>query len=793
MTMKQLDIKPYGHYGLIERIGSGGMAEIFLAVSEGVEGFRKLVAVKRIHEHYALNERFRQMFINEAKLAALLHHPNAVQIYDLGQIDGQLFIAMEYIAGVDLSRMLQACATAGTRMPVEAVLFICSEILRGLDYAHKKRGPGGAPLSLIHRDVSPSNILVSTEGIVKLCDFGIAKAAHVASFSQEGMLKGKVCYMAPETVRGEAIDHRVDIWAAGTVLWESLAVRRLYPGKPDYLMMERIAAGERTKILEARPDLSPAIAEVVERALAHDREQRFQSAGEMANAIHRAAAGLGLLLTPDALHDYMQAHVIDTLVEVQNLTNAVAAMPREELSQSLGPKPSTVFTPAAPLEQALAAAAEGGATMSLGPAPQRDDNAPATLVDGVEPLAPRPVSGTFAQPSAKPVQPAASPAPPATSPTPPPASPASSVEPDPALDAEEIAAPESQADTAPLPVDRPDSSATIPLPAVSAAEIAAATAVAAASEVSEQAAVGSAAGSATPSRSQRRRHENGTARLAIFAVAALALAGLIWLFLVETMGGPPAPPAALEIETTPPGASVTDASGTLLGATPFRTEELPAGTHRLEVALAGFAPQQLELSLTEGKLERRVLVLIPGGEDGGAAVADAQIATPAAIDAGPMAPDAGATTDSQVVAIAVSDATAATDLHKIVDAQRAQTRDVGVAAKDAGTTADVGLAVVDTGVAPTVDAAGDDPTTPKGPRGWITVWSKPPAHVYVDGKRIGGTTPLFNQPISAGKRTLKVENPHLHRSVERSIQLRRGQRLKIQVDLNREPPVMTIK
>jgi serine/threonine protein kinase len=223
----------FGQYELLERIASGGMAELFRARRSGVEGFQKIVAIKKILPHIAGNDEFITMFADEAKLAAQLNHPNIVHIFDLGKIEsGGYFIAMEFVEGRDLRAILKSAREIGQPLPVPLSIYIACKIAAALDYAHRRRESDGRELKIVHRDVSPQNILISYEGDIKLCDFGIAKAASKASQTESGALKGKVRYMSPEQAWGKPIDRRSDLFSLGAVLFEMLTEQPLFRGCP---------------------------------------------------------------------------------------------------------------------------------------------------------------------------------------------------------------------------------------------------------------------------------------------------------------------------------------------------------------------------------------------------------------------------------------------------------------------------------------------------------------------------------------------------------------------------------
>src|ERR1043165_2147441 len=235
---------PFGKYYLLERVNVGGMAEVFKAKATGVEGFERLVAVKRILPSIAEDEEFITMFIDEAKIAVQLNHANICQIFDLGKVDDSYFIALEFVHGKDLRAVFDRCRqypTGGAvTMPIGQACFVTMKMCEGLDYAHNKKDAQGFDLKLVHRDVSPQNIIVSYEGEVKLIDFGIAKAANKITKTQAGILKGKFGYMSPEQVRGLALDGRSDIFAAGVVLYELCTGERLFTGSSDFSVLEKV-------------------------------------------------------------------------------------------------------------------------------------------------------------------------------------------------------------------------------------------------------------------------------------------------------------------------------------------------------------------------------------------------------------------------------------------------------------------------------------------------------------------------------------------------------------------------
>jgi serine/threonine protein kinase len=280
---------PFGKYYLLERINVGGMAEVFRAKAFGVEGFERLVAVKRILPNIAEDKEFIRMFIDEAKLAVQLNHANIAQIFDLGVVDNSYFIALEHVHGRDLRAMFDRCRQLGEPMPTSQACFIVMKVCEGLDYAHNKRDQSGRELQLVHRDVSPQNVLVSFEGEVKIIDFGIAKAAGKGSKTQAGILKGKFGYMSPEQVRGIPIDRRSDVFSCGIVLYELLTGERLFVGESDFSTLEKVRNVEILPPSTYNRRIPDELERIVLKALAKDPDERY------ANAID--------------LHDELQAFV----------------------------------------------------------------------------------------------------------------------------------------------------------------------------------------------------------------------------------------------------------------------------------------------------------------------------------------------------------------------------------------------------------------------------------------------------------------------------------------------------
>ena len=293
----------FGKYTLHERIGRGGFADIFKATLAGAPAGSGTLAIKRMFPHLAEDTLFASMFIQEAKLSSLLAHPCIVRIEEFGAVDGVLYIAMEHVEGRDLSQALHRLGRLGLGMPPALAAFIVSRVAGALHYAHRRRDLGARPLNIIHRDVTPQNVLLSWQGEVKLADFGIAKATTSQIRTRTGALKGKYPYMAPEQLEDHC-DHRSDLYSAGVILWELIAGRRLFTGETDWQVLQQVAGGEIPPITDLAP-VSAGLAAIISRALATDPGARFQSGEEMAQALLRAAACPKQLTGAEALAGFL--------------------------------------------------------------------------------------------------------------------------------------------------------------------------------------------------------------------------------------------------------------------------------------------------------------------------------------------------------------------------------------------------------------------------------------------------------------------------------------------------------
>ena len=317
----------FGKYLILDKIATGGMAEMYQAKITSVEGFEKLVAIKKILPNLTQDKNLVKMFIDEAKLAAMLFHQNIVQIYDLGSMEGAYFIAMEYIHGKDLRVLTRKAKERNLQLPLEYALYITCRICSGLDYSHNIKDLQGNPLGLIHRDISPQNILVTYQGEVKIVDFGIAKAAKKSADTKEGLIKGKVCYMSPEQAAGKAIDNRSDIFSTGILLYEMVTGERMFQGS-DMEVLERVRKADFEPAENIVPDLPSEVSKILSRALAKGVTRRYKSCAQMLADLEECLTAFPVRPSAEGLSQYMKE------LFVEEIAAEATALQRTEIKLS---------------------------------------------------------------------------------------------------------------------------------------------------------------------------------------------------------------------------------------------------------------------------------------------------------------------------------------------------------------------------------------------------------------------------------------------------------------------------
>jgi serine/threonine protein kinase len=296
---------PFGRYELIERIAIGGMAEVFRARTVGASGFEKEIVIKRILPRFSEDEVFVKMFSDEARIVAKLHHPNIVQVFDFDVVDGLYFIAMELVEGSDLRTLLKRARVFQERLSVGEAMYIVMEVAKGLDYAHR-REHHGEPLRIVHRDVSPHNVMVSYDGSVKLTDFGIAKAAARSSHTEAGVVKGKLAYMSPEQARGETVDHRSDLFSLGSIFYELLTLRRLFQARSNREIVRLVQEARVPAPSRFGVRLPGEVEAILKKMLAKFPDQRYASVGKALRELDRAYHRLGVDAVEQTLQQRMK-------------------------------------------------------------------------------------------------------------------------------------------------------------------------------------------------------------------------------------------------------------------------------------------------------------------------------------------------------------------------------------------------------------------------------------------------------------------------------------------------------
>jgi len=325
-----------GRYALFDELAAGGMATVHLGRLLGPVGFGRTVAIKRLHAHFLNDPDFLAMFMDEARIVARIRHPNVVPMVDVVQSEHGLFLVMEYVHGESLARLVRVAREAKEPVPPRIVAAVMHGVLMGLHAAHETKGADGRLLDVVHRDVSPQNIIVGADGVARVLDFGVAKAAGRSQVTRDGQIKGKIAYMAPEQIRGQ-VDRRTDVFAASVVLWEALVGRRLHEGAKDVDIVSRAVQGKFARPSDFVPELSPALDALVLRGLASNPAQRFATARELAIELERT---VGLATTSD-VSEWVERLAADAL------RARGALVDRLELA-SAGLTPATTQPPPAP-------------------------------------------------------------------------------------------------------------------------------------------------------------------------------------------------------------------------------------------------------------------------------------------------------------------------------------------------------------------------------------------------------------------------------------------------------------
>jgi eukaryotic-like serine/threonine-protein kinase len=297
-------------YSIIHKLDAGGMAEVWKGKATSMRGFEKLVAIKRVLPDLSKKETFIKMFLDEARLSLHLNHANVVQTFDIGSSDDAYFIVMEWVDGINLKGVLESLKLNGQKMPVEQAIFVTTEICKGLFHAHRRCAPDGSALNIVHRDISPPNILMSREGEVKLVDFGLAKAATQALTTEQGMVKGKFSYLSPEAAWGRVVDERADIFAAGALLWEMLAGRRLFDGKSNKETVLLIREANIPSLDPYNPYIDPLLKKIISKSLTRDPEQRYSTAKDFGQDLSSYLYNKRMMVT-----NYDIAELIETTLE----------------------------------------------------------------------------------------------------------------------------------------------------------------------------------------------------------------------------------------------------------------------------------------------------------------------------------------------------------------------------------------------------------------------------------------------------------------------------------------------
>lgn len=336
--------RPFGPYTLLRRLAVGGMAEVYVAKTRGLGGFEKLVGIKVIHPRYSEDEHFVKMLVEEAKLSVLLTHVNIAQTFDLGCIDDTYFIVMELVEGADAYKLLQRAADQRTPLPIDVCAYVAAEVCNGLEYAHRKKDVSGQPLHIVHRDISPQNVLLSFAGEVKIVDFGIAKAAMRSGQTEVGVIKGKYYYMSPEQAWADPIDHRSDVFSTGIVLHELLSGRMLYQEDNLPRLLDRVRKADIAPPSRTRPDVPPELDAIVMKALAKHAADRYATAHDLSQALSQFLFRVNPTFTPARVVSLM-SHLFPRELTLATGSFQLPSGEQQEVSTHAGVKTTNSLAP----------------------------------------------------------------------------------------------------------------------------------------------------------------------------------------------------------------------------------------------------------------------------------------------------------------------------------------------------------------------------------------------------------------------------------------------------------------
>ena len=322
-------------YRVIKRLEAGGMAEVYLGEATGVEGFKKRVAIKRVLPHLAQNENFIRMFLDEARLSARLSHPNIVAVFDISAREDTYFLIMEFVDGANLKKILETLHKRGMRFGLPEAIYVCAEACRGLSYAHELHDENGRPLGIVHRDISPPNIMLTKHGNVKVADFGLAKAGTQLSQTDPGVVKGKFSYLSPEAAFGKEVDARADIFSLGIVLWEMLAGRRLFLGETDYATVKLVQGANVPRLSPLNNQVDVEFEEILFRSLTRDPDSRYQTAQEFGEALTGYLFQRQLKVTNSDIAKLVNAAMSEDPLPAKNESSLIDRLIQSELDESV--------------------------------------------------------------------------------------------------------------------------------------------------------------------------------------------------------------------------------------------------------------------------------------------------------------------------------------------------------------------------------------------------------------------------------------------------------------------------